>query len=218
MTNYLEGKIYMITTNHNCKIYIGSTTLTLEERLKDHKTRYNLWKIDPERQTFLSSFELLDFDDYKIELLENFPCETEQDLLNREGFYMKLHRPFIVNIHILTRTNKEWREEHKAYIKECNKKYYEENKEQIKEQHKEYRAENIIKVKEGQKKHYNEHKEAILAKDKKYREKNIDKIKARNHALKKCDTCNIEVKRHCYYAHLKTKGHRNNMDRILDTK
>jgi hypothetical protein len=217
MAIYLNGKIYMITTNHNCKIYIGSTTLTLEERIKDHKTRYNLWKIDPERQSFLSSFELLDFDDYKIELIENFPCETEQDLRNREGFYMKLHRPFIVNIHILTRTDKEWRDEHKSYIKECNKKYYQENKEQIKEQHKQYIADNPEKIKQTRKSHYEKNKVAILAKDKIY--KNLEDVKARaiarNHSLRKCDTCNIEVKTHCYHAHLKTKQHRNNLDRIL---
>jgi hypothetical protein len=196
MANYLEGKIYMIKTNHNCKIYIGSTTQTLEERLHDHKTRYNLWKIDPERQKFLSSFELLDFDDYKIELLENFPCETEQDLRNREGFYMKLHRPFIVNIHILTRTDKEWRDEHKAYIKECNKKYYEENKEQIKEQHKQYREENKEQVKAARKVHYEKNKAAIAAKDKKYKSKTTF-----------CEPCGKDITNNNYYAHIKTNKH-----------
>jgi hypothetical protein len=216
MAKYLNGKIYMITTQHNCKIYIGSTIQTLEERLKDHKTRYNLWKTDNTRQTFLSSFELLDFDDYKIELIENFPCDTEQELYKREGFYMKLHRPFIVNIHILTRTQQEWRDEHKPLKQGINKKYYEENKEYIKEQHKQYIADNQEKVKETKKKHYEENKEAILSKDKIYYNKNIDKIKERNHTLKKCDTCNIEVKRHSYYAHLKTKNHLSNADRIRD--
>ena len=212
MVNYQNGKIYMITTNHNCKIYVGSTTQTLLKRIKDHRTRYNLWKIDPERQKFLSSFELLDFDDYKIELIENFPCDSEKDLLCREGYYHKLYRPFVVNIHILTRTDKEWRDEHKPYIQECNKKYYEENKEKLLEQYKQYRDDNPELIKEQRKKHYKKHKEAILAKDKIYYHQNIDKIKARNLSLRKCDTCNIEVKKFSYHAHLKTKQHRNNLE------
>jgi hypothetical protein len=171
--------------------------------------------LDNER-TYLTSFQLLDFDDCKIELLENFPCNSFSELTTREGFYMKLHRPFVVNHHILSRTDKEWRDEHKSYIKECNKKYYEENKETLLEQYKQYRDDNPELIKEQRKKHYEKHKEEILAKDKIYYNENIDKIKARNHSLRKCDTCNIEVKRHCYHAHLKTKRHRNNLDRILD--
>jgi hypothetical protein len=210
MVNYQNGKIYQITTQHNCKIYIGSTTQPLHKRFHDHKLRYNLWNLDNEKK-YLTSFQLLDFDDCKIELLENFPCNSFSELTTREGYYMKLYRPFVVNHHILSRTDKEWRDEHKSYIQECNKKYYEENKEQIIEQHEQYREENKEHVKELRKNHRENNIEKYTTKDKKYYNNNIDKIKTRNHALKKCETCNIEVKRHCYYAHLKTKQHIKNL-------
>ena len=40
MSDYSQGKIYMLTSEQTPEIYIGSTKETLEERLKGHKDNY----------------------------------------------------------------------------------------------------------------------------------------------------------------------------------
>jgi len=74
---------------------------------------------------------------------------------------------------------KEWQQNNKEKIKECNKEYREKNKERIqewreehkeqrKEYDKEYREENKEKIKERKKEYYKENKERIQEQKKEY--------------------------------------------------
>ena len=83
MTDYSKGKIYKIIDNTNGKIYIGSTVHTLLGRLLGHKTEY---KNKPEKN--ISSGIILKNNNFRIELIENFPCNTKRALEIREQYFI----------------------------------------------------------------------------------------------------------------------------------
>ena len=107
--NYQNSKIYKITDNLSDMIYIGSTCKTLEQRLKQHIANNKSYKAG-KYPNFVTVFKILDNNDYKIELVENYPCATKQDLNIREGKIIKQFRNDklnVVNRNIAGQTNKQ---------------------------------------------------------------------------------------------------------------
>jgi len=83
-----SGKIYKIISDSTDKIYIGSTVKTLKERLEIHENDYEKWfNSDFIKKYYCTSFEILKYGDYKIELIEEYPCSCRSELLKHEGFY-----------------------------------------------------------------------------------------------------------------------------------
>ena len=62
--------IYKITNTSNDFVYIGKTVKSLQERLSEHELDYGGWLNRGCRRDYISSFEILKFDNYKIELVE----------------------------------------------------------------------------------------------------------------------------------------------------
>ena len=83
----MNGKIYKIVTAHSNEIYIGSTINSLEYRLYSHIEKYNGWINRKFKKGYCSSYEILKYGDYKIELLEDYPFVDLKDLQKREGWY-----------------------------------------------------------------------------------------------------------------------------------
>jgi hypothetical protein len=82
------GRIYKIVSEQTDKIYIGSTVKTLSERLESHETDYEKWFCNNFKRTYYyTSFEILKYGDYKIILLEEYPCSCTNELTKREGYY-----------------------------------------------------------------------------------------------------------------------------------
>ena len=140
MEDYSLGKIYKITSNH-CELpYIGSTTDTLEYRLDAHRRRYRKWINNGKLRTagqYCSSAEILKYDDAKIELIENYPCNSKKELREYEGTFQEIG----VNCVNLKKAGRKWSDWHKNV-------YYKKNKERIlrlqKAPHiKKYRSEKI---------------------------------------------------------------------------
>ena len=186
MVNYANGKIYKIVCNITGKIYIGSTTLSLSQRLVQHRTDYNGWKNG--KRKFVTSFGIIENGNYDIVLLEEFPCENKEQLYQRERFYIE--SLICVNKVIPTRTNKEYRIDNadkiKEYyidnidkIKDHQKNYYIDNADKIKEQSKLYRLENTDKIREQNKIYHIENIDKIKEQKKIYRLENADKIRER---------------------------------------
>ncbi len=103
-SDYSQGKIYKIVCNKTGLVYIGSTCNTLDERLKQHvydmEHFINTKKYKPDKLKkiiFCSSFFVLINKDYKIELIENYPCNSRLELEIKECDYMKQY-PESVNI------------------------------------------------------------------------------------------------------------------------
>jgi len=170
MINYQNGKIYAIKSYQTELIYIGSTTRPLSQRLGVHRNNYK-------NNTGISSMELLKYSDYYIELIENFPCNSKEELLKREGYFIKQNINNCVNCCIAGRTQKEYRNDNLEKIKEWNKQNYLNNAEQYKEHQKQYRLNNKEQIKEHQKHYCLNNVEKIKEKQKEYRLNNVEKRK-----------------------------------------
>lgn len=134
MPDYKDGKIYRLICNITGLIYYGSTTKTLNERKTGHKADYNRFLNG--NSDYYTSFKIIENDDYKIELVELFPCNDRKELETREGFYIKNSE--CINKITVTQTRKEYRELHKNEIKEYRKIYYEDNKDKLNSQKRDY--------------------------------------------------------------------------------
>ena len=131
MPDYQLGKIYKIWNNTYTSCYIGSTVEPLSKRMTKHRSDYKRWRQGV--STFVTSFKL--FDDYgiencKIELVENFPCNSREELLSREGYHQRVSE--CINRIIAGRTHKQYREDSKDKLKEYAKEYYKQNIDKVK--------------------------------------------------------------------------------------
>ena len=133
VVDYYKSKIYKIVSSQIEKVYIGSTTGSLQNRLACHRALFNKWKTTGKNYT--TSYEVLKFRDAKIELVENFPCMNKRDLLRREGMLIRMTD--CVNKNVAGRTAKEYYEENAEAIREKqrpkSRDYYHANKEKRKE-------------------------------------------------------------------------------------
>ncbi len=151
MPNYQLGKIYKIVCNTTGKVYYGSTCEpTLARRLAKHVGCYKFWKNgNNEKKGYITSFLIIENNDYDIILVEKCPCDDKMDLLKRERYYIENNE--CVNKSIPSRTTKEYKkiyyEENKNELINGMKEYYEINNKKIKDKSKKYRIENIEIVK-----------------------------------------------------------------------
>ena len=86
MPDYQQGKIYKIICNVTGKVYYGSTIVpTLARRLAKHKEKYRAYMLG--KCNYVTSFEILDKNDYSIILVELYPCNSRDELLMRERYW-----------------------------------------------------------------------------------------------------------------------------------
>ena len=176
MPDYSKGKIYKIVDLYTDECYIGSTCEpTLARRLAKHKNDYKLYKRGKSR--FVTSYRIMENDNYDIQLIENYPCESKDELHAREGHWIK--QTDCVNVRVAGRSHKE----------SC-KQYYEDNKEIIAEYHKQWYEDNKEKIKQ----HYLDNIDKIKEKNEKYRRLNKEKISLRKSEKMICD-CGSEFRR-----------------------
>ena len=122
MEKYQNGKIYKLVCNITGKIYIGSTCKKLlSQRLAGHVSDFKRGNIN--KRYKMSSFEIIEGNNYYIELIELVPCNSKDELLIRERFYIKSNE--CVNKHKYLCMTKEDK-------KEYNKEYRKYNEEKIK--------------------------------------------------------------------------------------
>ena len=225
--DYSKGMIYKLCCKDPeiTEIYIGSTT-NKKIRKTQHKTKctnsnskdYNCYKYQFIRETG-------GFENWDMIMIEEFPCNSKNELETRERYWIETLKPKLNKI-IPTRTNKEYREEHKIELNKKRKEWIEKNKEDLCNKKKEYYEKNKDKIK----KYYEEHKEEknkkhkkwceknkekISKKSKEYREKNKEKInkkqkewyeknkKEKNEKIK-CEKCNCLITKQNLRAHQKT--------------
>jgi hypothetical protein len=149
--DYQNGKIYCIRSYQTELIYIGSTTQPLSKRLSLHKNNYKRWTIA--NIGYISAFEILKFDDAYIELIEDCPCNSKNELERREGQLIR-ETEKVVNKNIMGRSITEYYQDNKEQILLHQKEYYEAHKEQKKEYYQ--------KNKELKKEYYQKNKLRIL--------------------------------------------------------
>lgn len=168
--DYQKSKIYKLYSPSKNIIYIGSTTETLAQRLAKHKAQYKAYKKGNTKQYYYS-FLVLDCEDYKIELLEEYACNNRQQLEKKEGEFIKNNE--CCNKNIAGRTIKEYADYYKDYYKQ----YRLDNAEKAKEYKKQYNLDNADKIKARQKQYDIDNADKIKARQEQYRlRKRLEKI------------------------------------------
>ena len=168
MPNYNNGKIYKIIDTENKVIYIGSTVEKLCKRYSKHKHKAI---------------------GNKIILLENFPCNSREELVKKEQEFIEQYDN-LLNKHRAYNSI----EYHKEYHKEYNLKY-----------HNEHYEENKDKILEKAKVYYEKNKNKISEKTKIYYEKNKVEI-SEKYKIKVICECGCEISKY-NNKHKKTKKH-----------
>ena len=154
MVNYAQAKVYKIVDNTNGNIYVGSTCEpTLARRLAGHVGNYKRYLNG--KYHYVTSFKILENNDYAIVLLE--ACEnitTKDELHARERYYIETLT--CVNKIVPLRTDKEYRQANKDKIDTYNKEYRkrEASREKKSEYNKEYREANRDKIRTYQREYY----------------------------------------------------------------
>jgi hypothetical protein len=147
--NYENGLIYKIVCNDPTitDIYIGSTTNFIKRKYS-HK-----WDCNNEKSKYYNYYvyqfirENGGWSNWSLVLIEYYNCNNKLELEKRERYYIEELKATL-NKQVPTRTQKEYREDHKEILKEQYKEYYEIHKDTILEKNKDYRETNKDKIKE----------------------------------------------------------------------
>ena len=157
MVNYGNGKIYKIVDFSNKNFYVGSTAQPkLCSRLGEHVSKFNCY-MRGTNPKYCASMEILINENYKIFLLEIYPCNSKEELNMKEQEHIdKLRCDSLVN-------------KQDAYVSKEDmlikqKKYREDNKEEIKIKKQIYNQEHKEEIKIRKQIYHEEHKEEINAK------------------------------------------------------
>ena len=86
----ITGRIYKITSAQTDNIYIGSTTKSLERRLSNHKSDYKRYLNN--KTHYKSGYDIVKFDDAKIELIEEKEFETKDEMFLRERHFIEQNK------------------------------------------------------------------------------------------------------------------------------
>ncbi len=127
--NYQLGKIYKLTGNGF--IYYGSTCQPLEKRLSCHRNHHLCYLGG--KYHYVTSFKCFENNnlDYVITLVENYPCNNQQELFTRERYFIENNE--CINKYIPTRTSEQYKEEHKNFYVCYGQEYRKKHKETLKQ-------------------------------------------------------------------------------------
>lgn len=164
----MKGYVYAIKSHQTDEIYIGSTIKNIEVRLREHY--YKFMNFLDDKHSYNTSYEMFQYTDVFIEVIEEIEFENVRELRLKEGEHIRKNK--CVNISIVGRSKEEYRDATREIMKKYSKEYHEENKEKINERKKEYAKKNKEQIKERKKNYYKANKEHITQRIKEYREKN----------------------------------------------
>jgi hypothetical protein len=156
MPNYQNGKCYKIEVDGEC--YVGSTCQKLCKRMCGHrhncKTRNKDWNY--------LLYDAIDkrggWDNVAITLLEDFPCDTKEQLHARERYWFNIVQPTL-NRKIPTRSQSEYTRDTKQKKQQYDKEYR--SNPQYKIKRKQKRLENVEHYRKKENNYYKKNKETI---------------------------------------------------------
>ena len=145
---YATSKIYKVVDNSYTMCYYGSTTQQLSKRMTKHRMHYKLFAEGKSKGRF-SVFDIFDahgVDNCKIELVEECPCESIEQLNKREGFYIQNNE--CVNKRIAGQTVPEWRSANRDHVRQKQAEWRSANLEHSKQTIADWRSANRERVKQ----------------------------------------------------------------------
>ena len=212
INKYNKSKIYKIVSASSDKIYIGSTTQSLQARLQDHIRHYKQYLVG--KQHYVTSYAIISLGDYSIKLISNHMLENKEQLFLLEGKQIRLYRDVCVNSDIPGRTKQEYYEDNKEHLLNKGVQYYLDNKETIKEKIKQYSIINKETIKQRDKQYYLDNKETISEYKKQYRLENLEKIKQHRLQPYTCE-CGATITLQVISKHQRTPKHFTNLNKLL---
>jgi hypothetical protein len=188
MVNYQNGKIYKLWSPSNEElIYIGSTTQNLSMRKAGHIASFKRWQ--NQKSPFMTSFSVLECDDHRIDLIETFPCNSNEELLAREGYWIQ--NLACLNKYVPSGLSR----------KEYQTRYLQENKKHKQSYDKEYNLIHKDSISKRGKQYYDKNKDFFSQKNREYREKS---------KRTKCScSCGLNFLKSDLRLHIKSKMHQN---------
>ncbi len=148
MVNYGKSKIYKIEPicdHDDDAVYFGSTSQKLCKRMNEHRAGYKRWKDGKTGKVMVFNlFDKYGVENCKIYLVENFACNSKEELESREGYYIKNN--VCVNKYVAGRTREEYYNDNKEKIQKYGKEYKLKNSDIIKVKNKEYKLKNKDKL------------------------------------------------------------------------
>ena len=202
MPDYSKGKVYRILSNSTDEIYIGSTINPLYKRFGQHKCDYKAYLRG--EFSYVTSFEIIKYDDCKIVLVENCSCENIEQLRARERYWIENLE--CVNKQIPGRTKKEWEEANKERLSEKKQQWNEDNKEKIAEQKAQYRADNKEKISEYKAEYRQNNRKKIGEQQSEWYQKNKERIAEKAKEKFTCE-CGSTLTKGGKKIHEKSKKH-----------
>lgn len=197
MTDYSTGKVYLLYIPGLEEYgYVGSTVEELGRRLSEHKTTA---KSDKVRYKFASACLFEEGNEVCIKLLEEYPCETKQQLLERERYWLDQY-PEAVNKNPPILCEEERKEREKA----SHWKAYEKNKEHNLAKHREWLAANKEQQAEKRRQNRLANLEEARAKDREQREKRKEAANAHKKEKVECPICKKSMNRNSLSLHKKS--------------
>ena len=124
---YNNSIVYKIVCNVTGLVYIGSTTQGIKTRLIKHKSNYKCYLAG--NFHFITSFKILENNDFYIKKIKSYNFENNDDLLEKESYWIKKYCS--VNKSIPNRTRDEYYEDNREEIKAKDRNRYFENKIEI---------------------------------------------------------------------------------------
>jgi len=143
MNPYATAKIYRIDSQAGGVCYIGSTIRSLQKRMGQHKGHW-ISHLNG-KSNFISSFNVLEHGDAVISLVEDYPCDSKDQLAAREAHHIRTTAA-CVNRAIPGRSTAEW---------------YQDNRERQLAQANQYRADNLAECMERVRQYNRTHREEI---------------------------------------------------------
>lgn len=82
----ISGKIYALKSPDTDKIYIGSTSRSLTQRWNEHRADIRYLQANNPKKAYkkTTATEITKYGNAYIELIEEFKCNTREELLKRE--------------------------------------------------------------------------------------------------------------------------------------
>jgi group I intron endonuclease len=175
MPNYQNGKIYKMTNDLNDQVYIGSTCQPLWKR-KDQHHQDTKRKGEVSNRKLIKLILELGYKHFKAVLIETHPCNSKEELLAREDYWIKELKPSLNIYNAILNVEKQ-----KETKQKCGKEYRDQNKEKITAYQKEWEKTRVrtdqakMKVNNAL---YREKNKVLLAEKKaKWYEANKERIK-----------------------------------------
>ena len=96
--SYKDGKIYELVNSVDNYVYVGSTCLSLDDRLRTHMRDAGLSRTHAQKAYV--HFRRIGLSKVRIRLKQNYPCRNEKELMKREQYWIdKVPAKLLLNSH-----------------------------------------------------------------------------------------------------------------------